>query len=99
MSLIFPPKRIIEAYDLVFDFESLTPSGLTLTGPSVVCSVISGVDPDPAAIVGAPTVSGLQVLVPVSGGLAGVIYRISVQVSTSAPVQLLELEGPLAVLA
>lgn len=67
----------------VFDFSSLFTSGQTLGALTVAASVWAGVDVSPQFIVGATTTSGLVVTVMLTGGIAGVIYKLRVSAAGS----------------
>ena len=69
---------------VTWDFLSQLGAGETLTLATVSVSVWTGVDPSPAAILdGAPSLSGSQVSQLIQDGIAGVVYKIRVQASTS----------------
>lgn len=92
------PKRQAESVALPFDFSSKTQSGDVLSAPVVTCTVWSGVDANPAAVLtGVNTIAGLQVNAGVQNGVVGVLYLIAVKVTASLS-GLLELDGILAVL-
>lgn len=84
MSIIFPPKLVGATIFADMDFISRLEAGETITGVGVVCSVFSGVDAAPSAVlVGAPAVIGSIVRQQVTGGLAGVMYLLTCTVTTS----------------
>ncbi|MER2545909.1 MAG: hypothetical protein ABTS16_21150 [Candidatus Accumulibacter phosphatis] len=73
----WPAKDPEEALVAEFYYANEVQAGETITGMSVSCSVLSGVDPDPAAVLnGTPTISGSSVLQPFHAGLDGVNYRL-----------------------
>lgn len=71
-----PAERIIAR----FDFSKRATS---ISGPVAQAVVISGTDADPSAIIsGAPVINGTSVLQAYAGGVAGVNYGVSMQVTT-----------------
>jgi hypothetical protein len=73
-----PAKTPTEEKLVTFDFTSEAVAGSVLTNPSVAKDVISGVDPGAAGLtVGGTIVVALQAQALVSGGLAGVTYRLT----------------------
>lgn len=67
-----------------FDFSSLLATGQTISSATAVASVWAGVDANPSAILsGLPTVSGLVVSQKLTGGVAGVIYKLRVSAVAS----------------
>lgn len=67
-----------------FNFSSLLTAGQTISSATVAASVWAGVDPTPSAILsGLPTVSGLVVSQKLTGGVAGVIYKLRVSAAAS----------------
>lgn len=82
---------------VVFDFISFLPSGVTLSAPVVQATVWAGVDGAPAAIIsGSAAVSGSQVTQLITGGVAGVLYKLTAQ-ATASNGQTLIMYGYLAV--
>lgn len=83
-----------------FDFISQLGPTETLTGAVTTCSVYSGVDANPSAVIAAAaTISGTQVIQPITNGVLGVIYELQCTVSTSStPPQTLSLVGYLAII-
>lgn len=97
--VLFQPKQVGESANYKFDFISRLAVGETITTQSVTATVWSGTDPDPAAIIsGAATASGTIVTQKITGGVAGTIYKLVCQVTTSAS-QTLQLVGYLPTLA
>ena len=97
----FNVKDPSESVPLTFDMSPDLQSGETLVAsPTVTVSVVVGTDPSPGAIING--VAGFdstltQVIQPVTGGLTGVTYQISVLCATSNPVKTLRLIGNLPV--
>jgi hypothetical protein len=83
--LVWAPKDPSEVDDRGLDFAALLESGETLMGtPTVTVSVLSGTDATPANIKsGAASISGSIVWQRLTGGVAGVVYKIRIQVATS----------------
>lgn len=81
-----------------FDFTPFLASGETVSSiTSQSASVYSGNDPSPNTIVGVPTLAGAVVTLPLTGGVLGTIYEVSVVVATSAS-QSPRLSGYLAII-
>jgi hypothetical protein len=93
---IFPTKLPGESIVTTFNFAPDLGS-LTLTGsPTVTVTVAAGVDPDPSAILnGAPQLNAGSTawLVPVTGGLNGVTYVITVIAPTASSTTVLEIQA------
>lgn len=82
--VVLDQKSPAATVQLVFDFISFLPAGVTLFAPVVQATVWAGVDAAPGAIIsGAASVSGTKVLQNITGGVAGVIYKLTVGVSAS----------------
>lgn len=99
MSIVqFPPKATGETVKLVFDFISRLAVGETISTQAVVATVWTGTDATPSAIVsGVASASGTKVTQAITGGTAGVVYKLVCTITTSAS-QTLSLTGLLAVL-
>jgi hypothetical protein len=68
-----------------FDFTRLLEAGETITSAAFAATVVAGTDPTPGAIVvGSADVAGPVCRQRLAGGLAGVLYRVTTTVSTSA---------------
>lgn len=93
------PKASGDTRREVFDFISKLSSGETISGvPVVTCTVWSGVDASPSSVVsGYATASGAKVTQTLTGGVAGVIYKLVCTAVTSLG-QTLTLTGYLAVI-
>ena len=88
---ISPAKFVGETRNVKFDFAGLfaypASDSITysLTSPVVTCSVYSGTDAAPLAmLVGAPFVSGFAYFQQVTGGVVGVIYKLTCTAALSA---------------
>jgi hypothetical protein len=96
--VIFGGKYAGETSAEVFDFASLLAVGETLSTATVTAAVYSGTDASPSGLIfGAATISGSQVRQTLIGGVLGVTYVLTAQVTTSAG-QTLQLSGYLAVM-
>ena len=75
-----PAKNSAETLCQAFDFTSQLGqlSTTTITGASSSITVYSGTDPSPLLLAGTAVISGLVVTVPLSGGVAGVLYQVTV---------------------
>lgn len=84
-NLVFAPKDPSEVDDRGLDFAALLETGETLSGtPTVTVTVVTGTDANPSAIKsGAASISGSIVWQRLTGGVAGVVYKIKVSVGTS----------------
>lgn len=93
------PKRTGESVNLTFDFTSRLASGETISTQVVTASVYTGTDASPSGLIsGSASASGAVVTQKITGGVAGVIYYLLCQITTSAG-QTLDMEGFLAVVA
>ena len=87
-----------EAYNANFSFLGKVPIGQSISSAVAVCTVVSGVDPNPSAMIGAINlISNQGVTVGLQGGVAGVTYNISVRATTNAPAKVLQIDQTLAV--
>jgi len=90
-----------EIANLEFDFTSGLAIGETITGESCTAVVYSGTDASPALLIsGAASTSGAFVTQPIdadAGGVEGVIYNLTCEVTTSDG-QTLRQSGYLAIL-
>lgn len=100
MSLtVFESKLVSADQTLEFNFISRLQDAETITGAVVTVTVWSGVDANPSAILLAPrTISQQSVLQRVTGGLVGVIYLVTCNITTS-DAQALLMQGCLAVIS
>ena len=70
-----PSKDPTESVYITFAYASELGSGETVGSATVTCTVLSGVDPNPSAVlVGAPSVQSPNVVQEVTGGLDGNQY-------------------------
>ena len=81
-----------------FQFGSMLQPGETISAPDVGVSVYSGTDASPQSMFKSATISGTSVLPVFQGGVAGNIYNVAVQVTTSLG-QVIEIDGYLAVIS
>lgn len=82
---IFPQIEVGETFPAEFDFGAYLAVGETISGATSEASVFAGTDPSPSSILdGVPTISGSVVTQKVTGGISGVIYNVTVVVTTSA---------------
>ena len=82
--IITQPKLAGETVKMVFDFTSRLAAAETISTQNVAASVYSGTDASPSAVVsGAATASGAQVTQTLTGGVAGVIYKLVATITTS----------------
>jgi len=78
-------KNTGETTPLVFDFLSKLPIGDTIASAVCTCTVWSGVDASPSSVLsGSATISGSKVTQTITGGVAGVTYKITCAATTTA---------------
>ena len=81
---VVSPKTSAEAKTYTFDFASKLAAGETISTQTTTATVWSGVDTSPSAIIsGAATVSNTKVNQNITGGVNGVVYKLSVKITTS----------------
>lgn len=79
-----PAKTPSEAKLVTFDFATEAAAGVALSTPSVAKAVISGTDPAAIGLtIGAVIATGLQAQALVSGGIAGVVYKLTCTVNAA----------------
>lgn len=79
-----PSKRPGESAPVTFDFTGSLVNSETISSQSVVVSVYSGVDANPAGMLsGAATASGKIVSQQITSGVSGVIYQLQCTITTS----------------
>jgi len=94
----FGPKKQGESLLLTAEFISSLGGTESIGSPVVTINVWSGTDPNPSAMLsGVPTASGSQVKQMVTGGVPGVVYYLTFQVTTSLN-QIIQQTGYLVVL-
>lgn len=76
----FPDKHRQEDAVLIFDFALALPPAAVINSPSAAIRMLAGEDPDAATVLRADQiqVDGLTVEVPVTGGLPGRAYLVTV---------------------
>lgn len=83
--IVLQPKTPGDASNVTFDFISRLAAGETLSSASVACTVYSGTDANPSAMVsGAASVSGTKILQKIIAGTAGNVYQLVCTATTSA---------------
>lgn len=97
--IVLAPKTTNEIRLLTFDFSSFLALAETISGSVASVAVWSGTDASPSSMLsGSSAVSGALVNQLMTGGVAGVLYVVSIVASTSLG-QALTLSGFLAVTA
>lgn len=82
--ITLPPKLVNASAFIAFDYISQLTSGETISGSSVTCSVFSGTDANPSALIsGVTSVAGSIVTQKIVDGLTGVIYLLTCSATTS----------------
>lgn len=80
-------KHVTEVDDLPFTFALLGTE--VIQSATMSCTVHRGSDSTPAALLsGLPVISGAQVVQRVQGGVAGTVYTLCCQITTSSGRQL-----------
>lgn len=80
---VFDQKAPPDIMRLAFDYTSRLPTGVNLTSAGVSAQVWAGVDPNPNAIILGSTIVGAVVYQIVTGGVPGVIYKLTCFTSAS----------------
>lgn len=94
----FPSKLVAETQTLPFEFASQLAAAETISTAVATCVVYSGTDASPSSVIsGSATISSSRVTQKVTAGTAGVIYLLTMTITTSAG-QTLTQTGFLAVL-
>lgn len=83
--VVFDAKQAGSTEPRIFDFTSKLAVGETISTATVTAAVYSGVDASPSAIIsGSASISGAQVTQKLTAGTAGVIYKLTCSITTSA---------------
>lgn len=79
-----PAKTPTEAKLVTFDFTTEAAAGVALSTPAVAKAVLSGTDPGAIGLtIGAVIATDLQAQALVSGGIDGVVYRLTCTVDAA----------------
>lgn len=98
MRITWPAKDPVEALVCTFDYSAALDAGETISAALVTCSVLSGSDPTPAAVLsGSPTISAGVVLQPFHAGLEGANYVLRCEATLSPTSRVLVLAANLPV--
>ena len=82
--VVFDAKQAGSTEPRVFDFTSRLAVGETISTSVVTAAVYSGTDSGPSAvIIGSATSSGARVTQTLTGGVVGVIYKLTCTITTS----------------
>src|SRR5690554_5105604 len=81
--VLVPSKRTEEVTWIDFPFGDQLLFGETISGMATQCSVFTGDDSNPSAILGPSELNGTVVRQQVLGGLPGVIYQLTCLVTGS----------------
>ena len=96
--IVTPSKKQGSTLNIVFDFISLLGVSETISTQVTTCTVYSGVDASPSAVIsGAASSSGTQVTQKVTAGVLGTIYELLCTITTSLG-QTLQLSTYLAII-
>ena len=83
--VILPIKYSNEVKSTAFDLISQLAVGESLSSATVTCTVFSGIDSSPSALIsGSATVSGAIATQVITGGVTGVTYNLTCTAVTSA---------------
>lgn len=83
-TVTFSEKSVSEVLPYVVTFSDLLQAGETINGATCTASVYSGTDPTPQGIIsGAATYNATTVTQNITGGIAGVIYIVSMLVTAT----------------
>lgn len=81
--IILPQKTSTEALTFNFSFANVLDINEDITSVVMTATVLSGVDPDPSAVLGdGPLFTTTDVFVNVKDGISGVIYLITCDART-----------------
>jgi hypothetical protein len=84
ITIVLPVKATNEVIPISVNFSDMLQFGEAITGASCTCTVFSGTDPSPSALVsGIATYTGSTVTQNITGGLAGNIYTLAFIVTAS----------------
>lgn len=76
--IVIPPGKLGDDFDIPFDFISGLDPGVVLVSATVTCSLYSGTDPNPAALIDGPaSVSGTIAFQAVKPTILGNVYDLS----------------------
>jgi len=95
--VILNPKKLGETVVEPFNFISALGSGETIVSATCGCTVYTGADPNPSAmLVGAPAINGTIVQQEITGGILGCIYELLCTATTNAG-EVIEISAYLAI--
>ena len=81
----FAPKLVGATRAVVFEFLGELAVGETVSTATVTAAVYSGTDASPSSLIsGSASASGTQVSQKLTGGVEGVIYKLTCTITTSA---------------
>ena len=81
----FAPKLVGATRAVVFEFLGELVAGETLSTATVTAAVYCGTDASPSSLIsGSASASGTQVSQKLTGGVEGVIYKLTCTITTSA---------------
>lgn len=98
MRTIWPAKDPAERLVATFDYREELDTGETITGAAVTCTLLSGTDANPEAVLyGTPTIVDGTVLQFFTGGVDGAVYTLRCQATLSPTGRVLVLAATLPV--
>ena len=81
----FAPKLVGATRTVVFEFLGELAMGETISTSTVTAAVYSGTDASPSSLIsGSASASGTRVSQELTGGVEGVIYKLTCRITTSA---------------
>jgi hypothetical protein len=96
--VLIPPKGLAETRTDLIDFSPFLLVGQAVASVVGTCTVYSGTDASPGAVLSSVTLSGTTgALVKTTGGVLGVIYQVRVDATTGSPAGVLSIVFFLAV--
>lgn len=98
MRTLWPAKDPAEKLVATFDYSEDLDAGETIASATLTCTLLSGTDADPAAMLyGTPTIAGGTVLQPITGGVDGAAYTLRCQATLDPTGRVLVLAATLPV--
>ena len=96
--LLINPKYAAESRVEALDFSPLLATGQTVTAAAFTVTVYTGSDPSPSTVIGTTTISSPIVSPILQNGIAGTIYSIRCDATTTAPAATVSLSFYLAII-
>ena len=98
MRTLWPAKDPAEKLVATFDYSEDLDVGETIASATLTCTLLSGTDADPAAVLyGSATIDAGTVLQPITGGVDGAVYTLRCQATLTPTGRVLVLAASLPV--